>query len=106
MLLCEADITSKNEKRIKRYLSNFKKVRTKMEEIEEKDRVRNFQPPITGDIIMQTFDIKPGREVGIIKDAIKEAILDGVIANDYEEAYRFMLKKGEELGLRPVKENK
>jgi poly(A) polymerase len=105
MLLCEADITSKNEKRIKRYLSNFKKVRAKMEEIEEKDRVRNFQPPVSGDIIMQTFGIKPGREVGIIKDAIKEAILDGEIANDYDEAYRFMLRKGEELGLRPVQEN-
>ena len=105
MLLCEADITSKNEKRIKRYLSNFKRVRAKMEEIEEKDRVRNFQPPVSGDIIMQTFDIKPGREVGIIKDAIKEAILDGEIANDYDEAYRFMLKKGEELGLRPVQQN-
>jgi len=105
MLLCEADITSKNEKRIKRDLSNFKKVRAKMVEIEEKDRVRNFQPPVTGDTIMQTFGIKPGREVGIIKDAIKEAILDGEIANDYDEAYRFMLKKGEELGLRPVQEN-
>jgi poly(A) polymerase len=105
MLLCEADITSKNEKRIKRYLNNFKKVRAKMEEIEEKDRVRNFQPPVSGDIIMQTFGIKPGREVGIIKDAIKEAILEGEIANDYDEAYRFMLQKGEELGLRPVPEN-
>jgi hypothetical protein len=102
MLLCEADITSKNEKRIQRYVNNFRKVREKMKEIEEKDRIRNFQPPITGEVIMDTFGIKPGREVGIIKDAIKDAILDGDIANDYDEAYRFMLKKGEELGLKPV----
>jgi len=102
MLLCEADITSKNEKRIKRYLSNFKKVRRKMQEIEDKDKIRNFQPPISGEIIMETFGIKPGREVGIIKDAIKEAILEGEIANDYDEAYQFMLRKGAELGLSPV----
>jgi poly(A) polymerase len=102
MLLCEADITSKNEKRIRKYLSNFKRVREKMKEIEEKDRIRNFQPPIKGETIMQTFNIEPGKSVGIIKNAIKEAILEGEIPNDYDEAYNYMLKKGRELGLTPV----
>lgn len=102
MLLCEADITSKNEKKVRRYLSNFRRVRKKMKEIEEKDRIRNFQPPIKGDTIMKTFGIKPGKDVGIIKNAIKDAILDGKISNDYNEAYSFMLNKGKELGLTPV----
>ncbi|MDX2444718.1 MAG: HD domain-containing protein [Bacteroidales bacterium] len=102
MTLSEADVTSKNEKKVKAYLNNFKKVRLKLKKIEEKDAVKNFQPPISGEEIINTFHIKPSKEVGIIKTAIKEAILDGVISNNYDEAYEFMLKKGEELGLTAV----
>ena len=99
MTLSEADITSKNEKKLNAYLDNFKKVRKKLKAIEEKDAVKNFQPPISGDDIINTFDIRPSREVGIIKAAIKEAILEGIINNNFEEAWEFMLKKGKELGL-------
>ncbi|MDR3226069.1 MAG: CCA tRNA nucleotidyltransferase [Prevotellaceae bacterium] len=99
MLLCEADITSKNEQTQKRYLSNFQLVRTKLKEIEEKDRLRNFQPPISGELIMEIYGLQPCHEVGIIKTAIKDAILDGIIENNYDDAYNFMQEKAEELGL-------
>lgn len=99
LLLCEADITSKNESKVKRYKANLILVKEKIKEVEARDHIRNWQPPITGEIIMQTFNIKPSREVGMIKDFIKDSILDGVIKNDYDAAFALMLEKGKELQL-------
>jgi putative nucleotidyltransferase with HDIG domain len=104
MLLCHADITSKNEEKIKKYHHNFEIVQEKLKEIEAKDHLRNWQPPIDGIAIMETFGIPEGREVGVIKNAIREAILDGVIGNNFSEAYAFMKEEGQKLGLSVVKE--
>jgi poly(A) polymerase len=105
MMLCEADITSKNREKVKRYQENFQLVRQRCKEVEEKDHIRNWQPPITGEIIMETLGLSPSKPVGIIKDAVKDAILDGVISNTYESAYTFMINKANELGLAEKKSN-
>jgi poly(A) polymerase len=100
MKLCNADITSKNEEKVKRYMHNFKLVEMKIEEVEEKDRIRNFQPPVTGEMIMQTFQIGPCREIGQLKNLLKDAILDGIIENNYDQAYAYMLKEAQRIGLK------
>lgn len=104
MMLCEADITSKNAFKVKRYLRNFEMVRQRCKEVEEKDHIRNWQPPITGEVIMQTFGLQPCKKVGDIKNAIKDAMLDGIIPNEYDAAFAYMLNLGSEMNLAPVKE--
>ncbi len=102
MTLCEADITTKNTNKFKKYHKNFETVRVKILEVEARDSIRNFQPPITGEQIMEIFDLQPGREIGVLKEAVKEAILEGEISNDYQVAYEYVVSKGEKMGLKKI----
>ena len=104
MTLCEADITSRNRQRKQTFLDNFKLVRRRLKEIEERDRIRNFQPPVDGNEIMETFGLKPCREVGILKALVKDAVLDGVVPNDHDLVFEYMLGKAKEMGLVPIKQ--
>lgn len=104
MTLCVSDITTKNPRKQEKYKSNFEIVKQKIQEVEERDRIRNFQPPVSGELIMKTFGIGPCREIGLLKEALKEAILEGEIPNEFEAAYDLMIKRAEQLGLKPVKQ--
>jgi hypothetical protein len=103
MILCRADITSKDPNKVRKYLANFDKVEELLIELEEKDKLRNFQPIITGEIIMEVFDLTPSKEVGTIKLALREAVLEGIIPNEFELSFDYVLKEGEKLNLKPVK---
>lgn len=102
MLLCNADVTTKNEYKKTKYRNNFELVKQKLKDVEERDKIRNWQPPISGNDIMETFGLDAGKEVGLIKNAIREAILEGEITNDYQEAFNFMLNQAKQMGLNPV----